>query len=372
MPASDASLRQTGPVLIGQRASTSTEAESEASTDCDPTKTPKTTKETSLTANAELTPSGSGKPGFRPLRVPLFLCFLLYIQATSAICLVLLILGISVSPGLVTAHYLFLLQTSFSHTPTSRPVIDDTSQPVIFLANHRSWGDFWVDAALLGGPSFISRMLVAVSIPCSAGWGYLRGWLWFFHRGAKYKGGTVNWMMAFWRACHEDCPGKGVVMYPEGTRSLLPQGLPLKPGGLAAAFKLSWPVQIVITTNKEFVMAEKSLGIGFGIRCVTSVSEPLWPKDFASFEDFIEAVEALWQQTWRDACGHVSVPRSSALLPGAKQRPTSLFIRGNFRVQAVRLVVGLSLFYYGFPSQGGSQTSSVERLPLRAQHFGHR
>lgn len=40
-------------------------------------------------------------------------------------------------------------------------------------------------------------------------------------------------------------------MYPEGTRSVEPLGLPLKPGGLVAAQKLGWPVQIVITTNKE-------------------------------------------------------------------------------------------------------------------------
>ena len=34
------------------------------------------------------------------------------------------------------------------------------------------------------------------------------------------------------------------VIYPEGTRPLLPEGLPLKMGALSAAYQLQWPVQV--------------------------------------------------------------------------------------------------------------------------------
>lgn len=46
---------------------------------------------------------------------------------------------------------------------------------------------------LLGSPSFISRALVALGIPMTAAWGYLRGWIWFFQRGKKRPEGTVEW-----------------------------------------------------------------------------------------------------------------------------------------------------------------------------------
>ena len=39
------------------------------------------------------------------------------------------------------------------------------------------------------------------------------------------------------------CGVHGEVLYPEGTRSLLPEGLPLKLGALGAAYELQWPVQ---------------------------------------------------------------------------------------------------------------------------------
>ena len=34
------------------------------------------------------------------------------------------------------------------------------------------------------------------------------------------------------------------MVYPEGTRSLLPEGLPLKLGAIASAYQLQWPVQV--------------------------------------------------------------------------------------------------------------------------------
>eukprot|EP00913_Durusdinium_trenchii_P022592 g21216.t1 len=92
-------------------------------------------------------------------------------------------------------------------------------------------------------------------------------------------------------------PGKGVVMYPEGTRSVSLEGLPLKPGGLVSAHKLGWPLQIVITTNKEFILAEKACVLGCGVNCVSAVSAPLYPSEQETPDAFIQRVKEVWDAT---------------------------------------------------------------------------
>eukprot|EP00931_Biecheleriopsis_adriatica_P040404 TRINITY_DN23160_c1_g1_i1.p1 TRINITY_DN23160_c1_g1~~TRINITY_DN23160_c1_g1_i1.p1 ORF type:complete len:322 (-),score=33.13 TRINITY_DN23160_c1_g1_i1:222-1187(-) len=293
------------------------------------------------------------------LRTPLFFTLLGYIQGSCLAGLLALILGCVVPTSRLAASYLWLLGTKFAHTHRSCRVLDDTLAPVIFLPNHRSWGDFWVDAALLGGPSFLARWLVAAAVPCTAAFGHFAGWIWFFNRAKKHEEGSTRWLQHFMRYRHRDYPGKGVLFYPEGTRSLLPKGLPLKPGGLATAFNLGWPVQIVITTNKEHVMAERSLSVGVGTRCVTSVSAPLFPKHFTSAKDFIKAVMSRWQETWEDAYGSAGLPRKQALLPGAVRSFSGLSLCGPFRLQVLRALCVLLAIYVArrFRSQSRRDTA---------------
>eukprot|EP00930_Biecheleria_cincta_P024983 TRINITY_DN17834_c0_g1_i1.p1 TRINITY_DN17834_c0_g1~~TRINITY_DN17834_c0_g1_i1.p1 ORF type:complete len:351 (-),score=39.19 TRINITY_DN17834_c0_g1_i1:145-1197(-) len=310
------------------------------------------------------------KPHTDGLRVLAFLGALGYIQGTCLAGLFALLLGYVVPRGSLAAHYLWLLQTQFSHTPRSCHVLDDTLGPVIFLANHRSWGDFWVDAALLGAPSFVARWLVAAAVPFTAAWGHFGGWLWFFKRDQKHAAGTTQWMQHFLQSCHQYFPSKGVVMYPEGTRSLLSTSLPLKKGGLAAAFNLGWPVQAIITSNKEHVMAERALSVGFGTRCVTSVSVPLFPRQFTCQDAFLKAVMALWQETWDDAYKSVSIPRDRALLPGAVSSFAGFSLRGPPRLQVLRILLGLLglLLLRRYWVRHGPQLSDIEQFTCSSNH----
>lgn len=278
--------------------------------------------------------------------VPFFVLYMLYVQATCVVALVLLLLGFELSPATLCEHYLTVLRTQYGHSPGSQKVLDDTKGPVLFLSNHRSWGDFWVDCALLGGTSFVSRWLVAVAIPVSGLWGWLQGWIWFFTRGKKRAEGTTKWMANFFRTSHTGFPDKGLVMYPEGTRTLLPQGLPLKHGGLVVAHSLGWPLQIVITTNKEGVIAERTGSVGVGTRINTCVSKPLKPQDYAVVDDFIAAVESTWKSTWQEAYNGVSAPRPAALLPGAVHRPSALSFPMSARLNGARLVAALLVLMY--------------------------
>lgn len=287
---------------------------------------------------------GVDQPQRRCVCIPVFIAFLLYVQFTCVVGILLDIIGISISQAALCAHYLRVLGTRFAHTPNSATLIDDSARPVIFLSNHRSWGDFWVDGVLFGAPSFVARRLVAIGIPFAALWGFLQGRIWFFNRVQKHPEGVVQWFVAFYQRNHELQCGKGCVMYPEGTRSTLPHSLPLKPGGLAVAFELGWPVQIVITTNKEVVMAEKVCGLAYGVQVVSSIAEPIHPNEHSSKDSFMEAVRSTWERTWQDAyeCSN-PVRRPKASLPGCVPLPNKISCPGTRRLNIARAIIMASL-----------------------------
>eukprot|EP00434_Breviolum_minutum_P014947 symbB.v1.2.013178.t1/scaffold926.1/size151523/5 len=297
-----------------------------------------------------------------------FVAYLCTVQGFCLVSFILQLLGIQVSHGWVAKCLLQLLGTRFGTANGSRQVLD-TGSPVVYLSNHRSWGDFWTDAALLGGPSFISRALVAAGIPATAAWGSTSGWLWFFARGSQHKEGAVEWMKNFLSERIKGFPSKGVVVYPEGTRSLLPEGLPLKLGAIASAYQLQWPVQVVITTNKESVTAERdtwilarkmhngeavlsavplgllgSMVIGsdfavhFGTCCVSSVSEAIDPRKFENLNTFLEVVKDTWKKTWQEAYSPNFQMRSEAILPGGKLAKVGFTLQGSWHLQLLRLI----------------------------------
>mmetsp|Transcript_70763 Transcript_70763/g.166020 ORF Transcript_70763/g.166020 Transcript_70763/m.166020 type:complete len:320 (+) Transcript_70763:60-1019(+) len=293
-----------------------------------------------------------------------FFGFLSIIQAASWTSILAMLLGFRLGHGWVAAKLIGLLSTRFATFAGSCQVLD-TGNPIVYLSNHRSWGDFWVDAALLGGPSFIARTLVAAAIPCSALWGHFEGWLWFFARGTHHEEGAVAWMVNFLTERIRSFASKGVVLYPEGTRSLLPEGLPLKLGSLAAAYNLGWPVQVVITKNKELVTAERSLAVTFGTLCSTAVSAPVYPQGSATLEAFLATVKETWAKTWHEAYHGAVTVRDGALLPGAKLSTPHFSLRGGWPLQLLRLLIaGLVLVMVRRRAQ--RRRTSAEDEPARA------
>jgi len=249
----------------------------------------------------------------------MFFGYLAYVQAACLQALAIIPLGASVTHGAIAAHCLNVLRTRFTHSRNSSPILDDTSRPVVFLSNHRSWGDFIVDSAILNGASFVARRMVIWAVPVSALWGWLRGWLWLFDRRAKHKEGAVTWMANFIKSSHQNFPGKGVVLYAEGTRSLEPNGLPPRPGGIAAAYQLGWPVQCIITTNKEHILGERNFELGIGTHINTCISEPVYPEKYQSADAFVEATIEIWHKTWAEAYSMKDmVERDTAALPGIR------------------------------------------------------
>ena len=158
----------------------------------------------------------------------------------------------------------------------------------------------------------------------------------------------MAWTAKFWESSYRAFPDKGVVLYPEGTRSFEPQGLPLKPGGLVSIFQLGWPVQVVITSNKEWLVSEKSCYVGCGTCCVTSISAPLYPSETETAEAFIDRVQSVWNETWKDAYSSKDskcIPRSSPRLPGVRELQSNFTCRGGPQLLVARSMLALLLVY---------------------------
>lgn len=189
---------------------------------------------------------------------------------------------------------------------------------VMVLCNHRSWSDFFIDCGLTGGASYLSRMMVALGLPCSAMYGWLTGCVWFFNRR---RGLSRDWFAQFFkRGWAKVRPGFPVIVYPEGHRNLTDKPLKLKTGVLEVAYKLGVPVQAVICTNKELVLSEKTLTMQRGVTCTVAVSKLLHPRDFASLEAWFAGVTELWEAAWQDAYSaeaQQTAPLKSVPLPGA-------------------------------------------------------
>ncbi|EFJ41206.1 hypothetical protein VOLCADRAFT_98874 [Volvox carteri f. nagariensis] len=100
----------------------------------------------------------------------------------------------------------------------------------------------------------------------------------------------------------------GLLVYPEGHRSLKPRSLPLKRGMLHFAFSRHLAVQLVITRGKEEVMSEKTCSARWGRTLVTNYSKVCaggrWggvikPTDFDSFDAFFNEIQTTWDACWQ-------------------------------------------------------------------------
>ena len=58
-------------------------------------------------------------------------------------------------------------------------------------------------------------------------------------------------------------------------------------------------MQIVMSANKESVMSEKAMTAGFGQTVVVGYSEPIHSRQFPSFDEFANKVQAEWDRQWK-------------------------------------------------------------------------
>ena len=96
------------------------------------------------------------------------------------------------------------------------------------------------------------------------------------------------------------------MFYSEGTRCChlsLPDNykmISLRYGLLKSIWekKENTQIQIVISKNKEKVLNEKTMDIGFGIKIHYIVGNPINTRDYKTFDSFIDKIKLDWYTLW--------------------------------------------------------------------------
>ncbi len=95
-----------------------------------------------------------------------------------------------------------------------------------------------------------------------------------------------------------------ILFFPEGTRkshvkidSVEETYKLLKPGLLKSIYEFKkLPVQLQISKNKEIVFNERKFKALYGVTVYTSFSDPIYPEDYHTFDDFYKQVCTVWME----------------------------------------------------------------------------
>ena len=142
----------------------------------------------------------------------------------------------------------------------------------------------------------ISRMAVFLCFPIFMLQAWMGGIVLLIRRNKK--GRDFEDFNAYVDAQCADSPLQGIIVYPEGTRNVKPQALPLRRGMLRYGYSRKLMFQVVITAGKERVLSQKLLAANSGETLVTGMGRPIDPNDFADFEAFFRAIQKAWDAEW--------------------------------------------------------------------------
>lgn len=168
----------------------------------------------------------------------------------------------------------------------------------VILTNHRTFADFYLDPYLFSCPA-ISRRLAGLA----SGIFYILSA--FFNRTItinrnKDRNKTYSYILS---------KGKKLFyFYPEGTRCshiVQPENykdVALKPGLLKSIWENNdnTRIQITISKNKENVMNEKIFHLGFGVNVYYVTGEPVYTRDYDTFELFFDKIKLDWHTLWNE------------------------------------------------------------------------
>ena len=197
-------------------------------------------------------------------------------------------------------------QNMFKHISDSTHVkysgeVDKINPNVdVYLFNHVSFIDFFMDNYIIGGNGcYISRVAVFFAVPFTSIYGLLTNMIYFFirnHRNVKYR-----LKLGFENIIHKN--KKKVIIYPEGTRNQTNNVTPLKYGGLNLIFNMGYSVQIINVKNKDKVLNEKKMQFNYNITCDIVVSETIHASSYNNFEEFYAAVCVKWEECFYRTSG---------------------------------------------------------------------
>eukprot|EP00735_Rhodelphis_limneticus_P012342 TRINITY_DN5584_c0_g1::TRINITY_DN5584_c0_g1_i1::g.9357::m.9357 TRINITY_DN5584_c0_g1::TRINITY_DN5584_c0_g1_i1::g.9357 ORF type:complete len:290 (-),score=29.64,Acyltransferase/PF01553.16/6.7e-06,Acyltransferase/PF01553.16/2.6e+03,TFR_dimer/PF04253.10/0.087,UPF0197/PF05251.7/0.26 TRINITY_DN5584_c0_g1_i1:200-1069(-) len=200
------------------------------------------------------------------------------------------------------SYWFYLLQDYFSLSFEKQGkevlAVPEPGKKYIWLCNHRGFADFFIDRTLTGQQTaYLSRGLVAAVIPFQSLAALAFDNIWFFNRKKPFDRNQFFDYLTFKFAT---APYNGLIVYPEGHRQQAPNSLPLKNGCILYAFDHGIPIQICISTNKEFVLNEKTFTSAHGLVVRAQYSEVFYPSNYSDAKAYFEAIEKRWFEVWED------------------------------------------------------------------------
>ncbi len=183
--------------------------------------------------------------------------------------------------------------------PNSSTLIDKG----FILPNHRSWYDFFYDPYITKS-TIVGRM---ASILGSLNYGLIgmieKRFILIKRSSSRQESfkKVINYINNGKRYYN-----KRILFFPEGTRkrhteinSIEEAKLHLKPGMLKSIYEYNeLPVQLFISKNKEKCLDEKNLRININTTIYSSLSKPIYPKNYSTFDDFYTAITTEWYKQW--------------------------------------------------------------------------
>lgn len=164
----------------------------------------------------------------------------------------------------------------------------------LIASNHRSFADFFIDSALAGYVTHLSRWMVAAALPCAAIYAFFTGRVLFFKRGKTQRVDLETKMLG-----HQKNHPFPTIFYPEQHRSTAPDSLPLRHGVLKICYENRLPIQMMIASNKEKIFNEKTGEIRWNLTSHFGTSAPIFPEQYEDYSAFYQAFEAQWLELWQ-------------------------------------------------------------------------
>ena len=170
------------------------------------------------------------------------------------------------------------------------------------LANHRCFFDFAIDP-YISNSSVVGRREAFYIVSFSYFLGVFDNKMIVFNRGRTKRHKLFKQITKHMILTNT----KRIIFYPEGTRqnyNLLTSSNDIKDklkyGLLKSIYENNtYPVQLCITSNKENVFNEKTLSVNYNTKIVTCYSKHIHPKNFVTFQSFIDKISEEWFECWK-------------------------------------------------------------------------
>jgi 1-acyl-sn-glycerol-3-phosphate acyltransferase len=189
-------------------------------------------------------------------------------------------------------HFLYNI-LGIKHKITGDPLIEQG----FILCNHRCFLDFMIDS-YVSDATCIGRALTILAVPFIQLLAYVDNRTIIINRNKDNRHDVYSKCVSH----INNYQNKRILFYPEGTRNkytILNSSEELKPyikfGLLKSIYEdKRYPVQLVISNNKENAFNEKRLLANYGVPINTVISSAIHPKDFDTDVEFFDKVLNVW------------------------------------------------------------------------------